>query len=438
MNAEQIPPQDQKSKAKKEKLEPGQVPAAQQAPAAPAEKEPSRWALAAREIAGGNAVISILAVLVALVVGALFIAIFNEQVQAKAAYFFSRPGDTFAAAWHVIVEAYSALFSGSIFGRSGDLVQRLAPFSETLFNATSLIASGLAVALAFRVGLFNIGARGQIIVAVIFSAFLSFHFPLPGPLALIAAIIAGIIGGALWGGIVGLLRARTGAHEVITTIMLNYVALNLLIFLLKTPALQQPGQVNPKSPPIPGDARLPALFPGLGWQVDVGFLVVIAVTFGVWWLLNRSALGFQFRAVGENPSAARTAGIDVKNIYLYAMLISGGLAGLAGVLFLHSPTQAGNGLSPTFDAARLGFDAITVALLGRSRPVGVLLAGLLFGALRAGSFDMRIFVSIDLVGVIQSVIVLLIAAPPLVRTIFHLPTPTGFRFRSTKKAVVTK
>ncbi|MEQ1736411.1 MAG: ABC transporter permease, partial [Rhodoglobus sp.] len=211
-----------------------------------------------------------------------------------------------------------------------------------------------------------------------------------------------------------------------------------LVFLLKSPALQQEGQVNPKSPPIPEAARLPTLFPGLGWQVDVGFLVVIAVTIGVWWLLNRSALGFTFRAVGENPHAARTAGIDVGNVYLYAMLIAGGLAGLAGSLFLNAPSQASNGLSPGFDAARLGFDAITVALLGRSRPLGVFLAGLLFGALRAGSFDMRLYVSIDLVGVIQSVIVLLIAAPPLVRALFFLPTPTGFRFRTSKKAVVTK
>ncbi|MEO5921252.1 MAG: ABC transporter permease, partial [Pseudolysinimonas sp.] len=312
------------------------------------------------------------------------------------------------------------------------------PLSDTLFNATSLIAAGLSVALAFRVGLFNIGGRGQITVAAIFSAFVSLHFPLPGFAALVAAILAGIIGGALWGGIVGILRARTGAHEVITTIMLNYVAFNLLVFLLKSPALQQEGQVNPKSPPIPLDARLPTLFPGLGWQVDVGFLVVIAVTIGVWWLLNRSALGFTFRAVGENPHAARTAGIDVGNVYLYAMLIAGALAGLAGALFLSSPSQAINGLSPGFDAARLGVDAITVALLGRSRPLGVFLAGLLFGALRAGSFDMRLYVSIDLVGVIQAVIVLLIAAPPLVRALFFLPTPTGFRFRSTKKAVVTK
>jgi simple sugar transport system permease protein len=155
-------------------------------------------------------------------------------------------------------------------------------------------------------------------------------------------------------------------------------------------------------------------------------------------LLNRSSLGFRFRAVGENPSAARVAGINVKNVYFNAMLLSGGLAGLAGVLFLHSTSQGGNGLSPTFDAARLGFDAITVALLGRSRPWGVFLAGLLFGALRTGSFDMRLYVSIDLVAVIQSIIVLLIAAPPLVRAIFFLPTPTGYKLRTPRKAVVTK
>jgi len=400
--------------------------------------EQSRLTLALKEIVGGTFVISILAVLVALIVGAIFIAVFDENVQAASTYFFSRPGDTLSAAWTVISGAYGALFNGSIFGTSGDLAQRLVPLSETLFNATSLIAAGLAVALAFRVGLFNIGARGQIIIGVIFSGIVAFHFPIQGPLAVVVAILAGIIGGALWGGIVGILRARTGAHEVITTIMLNYVAVNLLIYLLKTPVLQQAGQVNPKSPPIPAAATMPFLFPDLGWKVDLGFQIVLVVTLGVWWLLNRSTLGFQFRAVGENPSAALVAGIDVKNVYLYVMLISGGLAGLAGVLFLHSPTQAGNGLSPTFDAARLGFDAITVALLGRSRPLGVLLAGLLFGALRAGSFDMRLYVSSDIVDVIQSIIVLLIAAPPLVRFLFRLPTPTGFRFRSPRKAVVTK
>ncbi|CAN5348841.1 hypothetical protein BH11ACT3_BH11ACT3_07290 [soil metagenome] len=430
MSDAKIPTQDQA--AKQEPLEPGQVPEAQVA------AEPSRWTLALKEIAGGTAVISILAVIVALVVGAIFIAVFSEKVQAASAYFFAAPGATFAAAWSVISEAYLALFHGSIFGNRGDFVQRLVPLSETLFNSTSLIASGLAVALAFRVGLFNIGARGQVTIAAIFSGIFAFNVPLPAPWSIIVAIVVGVAGGALWGGIVGILRARTGAHEVITTIMLNYIAYYLLIYLLKTPVLQQAGQVNPKSPPIPEAARLPFLFPELGWKVDIGFPIVVIVTLGVWWLLNRSSLGFQFRAVGENPNAARVGGIDVKNVYLWAMLISGGLAGLAGVLFLHSPTVAGNGLSPGFDAARLGFDAITVALLGRSKPLGVLLAGLLFGALRAGSFDMRLFVSIDLVEVIQSVIVLLIAAPPLVRTLFHLPTPTGFRFRAPKKEVVTR
>ena len=430
MSDSQIPEQGEKPEA----LEPGQVPEEE----APEVEEPSRWQLAAREILGGTAVISILAVFVALVIGALLIAIFDEHVQAASGYFFSRPADTFIAAWDVISKAYFALFTGSIFGSSGDFIQRVQPFTDTLFNATSLIISGLAVALAFRVGMFNIGGRGQIIIAVIFSSIVAFHLPLTGPALLIACIIAGIIGGAIWGGIPGILRARTGAHEVIVTIMLNYVALNLFIYLLTTPILQQAGQVNPKSPPIPVDARLPLLFPDLKWGVDLGFIIAVLVTIGVWWLLNRSSLGFRYRAVGENPNAARVAGIDVKNVYFTAMLLSGGLAGLAGVLFLHSSSQGGNGLSPTFDAARLGFDAITVALLGRSRPWGVFLAGLLFGALRTGSFDMRLYVSIDLVAGIQSIIVLLIAAPPLVRAIFRLPTPTGYRFRMPRKAVVTK
>ncbi|HWH25263.1 MAG TPA: ABC transporter permease [Pseudolysinimonas sp.] len=411
--------------------EPSHGPEAEGAPT------PSRWSLAAREIVGGNAVISILAVFAALLVGAVLIVLFSSDVQQSAGYFFAQPGATFSAAFGAIGDAYGALFNGSIFGKRGDLIQRLAPLSETLFNATSLVAAGLSVALAFRVGLFNIGARGQILVGVIAAGIVMFHSPLTGVAALLLAIVVGIIGGAVWGGIVGALRAWTGAHEVITTIMLNYVALNLLIFLLTTPVLQQSGQVNPKSPPIPVDSRIPLLFPDLGWRVDAGFLVVIAVTFGAWWLLNRSSMGFQFRAVGENPRAARVAGINVKATYLWVMMISGGLAGLAGVLFLTSSAQAGNGISPTFDAARLGFDAITVALLGRSRPLGVFFAALLFGALRAGSFDMRIFVSIDLVGVIQSVIVLLIAAPPLVRTLFHLPTPTGFHWRRAEKKVVT-
>jgi len=415
-----------------EVLEDGQSPAVHV-------EEPSRWVVAAKQIAGGSAAISVLAVLLALLVGAIMIAATDDAVQATSAYFFSRPFDMLSAVWNAVSGAYTALFQGSIFNfRADDFARGIKPFTDTLTFATPLIAAGLGVALAFRVGLFNIGARGQMIIAAIFSGFVGFNLHLPYGLHLVVAVIAGIAGGAIWGGIVGLLRARTGAHEVITTIMLNYVAFYLLVYLLKTPVLQQPGSSNPKTPAIDDTAILPKLL-GPSFSLHLGFLIVIAATIFVWWLLNRSSLGFQFRAVGENPSAARVAGMNVKNIYLYAMLISGGLAGLAGVSQVLGTVTTGFGSG--IDAG-IGFDAITVALLGRSRPWGVFFAGILFGALKAGGFSMQAQegVPIDIILVVQSIIVLLIAAPPLVRAVFRLPQPSGVSFRkvSISKAVVSK
>jgi ABC-type uncharacterized transport system permease subunit len=265
----------------------------------------------------------------------------------------------------------------------------------------------------------------------------SFHLPLAVHLPL--ALAAGIAAGALWGGIVGLLKARTGAHEVILTIMLNYIAFYLLAFMLRTQGLlQAPGSANPKSPATLDTAILPDLF-GARYNLNWGFVLVIVITAVVWWLINRSTLGFRFRAVGENPHAARTAGMNVKNIYLYAMLISGALAGVAG------STQVLGTLTSGFTSgidAGIGFDAITVALLGRSRPWGVFAAGILFGALKAGGYSMQAAngVPIDIVLVVQSLIVLFVAAPPLVRSIFRLPAPGArpVRKASTKEAVVTK
>ena len=446
--SDSLPPKNPADKAPDEKVAPAKVPVpdasvtdtleAGQTPAVH-EQEPSRWVAAAKQAAGGSAAISVLAVLLALIVGAIMIAATDDTVKETAGYFFSRPSDFFSAAWKSISGAYSALFQGSIFNfRVDTFAGGIKPLTETLNFATPLIAAGLGVALAFRVGLFNIGARGQIIVAAIFSGFVGFNVHLPYGLHLVVAIIAGIAGGAIWGGIVGLLRARTGAHEVITTIMLNYVAFYLLTYLLKTPVLQAPGSSNPKTPAIDDTAILPKLL-GPQFSLHLGFLIVVAATVFVWWLLNRSALGFQFRAVGENPHAARVAGMNVKNIYVYAMLIAGGLAGLAGVSqVLGSVTS---GFSSGVDAG-IGFDAITVALLGRSRPWGVFFAGLLFGALKAGGFAMQAQegVPIDIILVVQSIIVLLIAAPPLVRAVFRLPQPSGLSLRkvSISKAVVSK
>ncbi|WP_370449324.1 ABC transporter permease [Cryobacterium sp. TMT1-2-2] len=403
------------------------------APAAPAPAAPAagpgrkdgseRWTQSLRDITGGSTMISILAVVFALVVGAILIAFTNERVQETAGYFFSRPADLLQAVWDAVAGAYSALFQGSIYNfRAQNFLTAIRPLTETLTFATPLIAAGLGVGLAFRVGMFNIGGRGQMLIAAGAAGYVAFAVELPAGIHLIVAILAGLLGGAIWGGIVGLLKARTGAHEVIVTIMLNFVALYLIQFLLRTPgALQAPGSNNPKTPPMLSTAVFPDLF-GPRYNLHAGFLTVIAATIFVWWLLSRSNLGFQFRAVGQNPSAARVAGINVKNVYLYAMAISGALVGLAGINQVLGTVTTGFGSG--IDAG-IGFDAITVALLGRSKPWGIFAAGILFGAFKAGGFSMQAAegVPIDIVVVVQALIVLFIAAPPLVRAMFHLPTP---------------
>jgi simple sugar transport system permease protein len=393
-----------------------------------------------REIVGGSAMISVLAVVLAMLAGGVLIALTDDKVSTAAGYFFARPGDLVSAVWDSVSGAYTALFQGAVYNfRRPGFIAGIKPLTETLTFATPLIAAGLGVGLAFRVGLFNIGGRGQMLIAAACAGWVSWSFELPYGLHLILAVAAGIIGGAVWGGIVGLLKARTGAHEVIVTIMLNFVALYLISFMLKTPGLlQAPGSNNPKTP-----AALPtAVFPDLlGPQFNLhwGFIFVIAATVYVWYLLNRSNLGFQFRAVGENPNAARVAGISVNKMYVYAMLFSGGLVGLAGVAQVLGTVTTG--FSSGIDAG-IGFDAITVALLGRSKPWGIFFAGILFGAFKAGGFAMQASegIPIDIVVVIQSLIVLFIAAPPLVRAVFRLPKPSGMSFRRprTSAAAVTK
>ncbi len=389
-----------------------------------------------KEILGGSAAISVLAVFLALVVGGILIVITDEAVAQASGFFFSRPADTFSAMWDAVSGAYSALFRGSVFNylRSDDLVAAFRPITETLANATPLIAAGLGVALAFRVGLFNIGGRGQMLIAAAAAGYVGAYIPMPPVIHLIVALVIGLIGGALWGGVVGLLKARTGAHEVIVTIMLNYVAFYLVSYLLRTPgALQAPDQNNPKSGPMLETAQFPPLL-GDQYNLNAGFILVILATMFTWYLLNRSSLGFRFRAVGENPHAAQVAGINVKSVYVQVMLIAGALVGLAGVYQVLGNFTGG--FASGLDAS-IGFDAITVALLGRSKPWGVFFAGILFGALKAGSFTMQAAegVPVDIVLVVQSFIVLFIAAPPLVRAIFRLPTPNPlFQWRTSKLA----
>lgn len=374
-----------------------------------------------REITSGDALAGVLAVFLAIFVGSVMIAAIDEGVHETAGYLTARPSDFFAAVWEAISGAYSAMFRGAIFNYNlTEPAQQWRPLTETLKFAGPLILGGLGVGLAFRASLFNIGGRGQMLVAGGAAGWVGFQLDLPLVVHLPLAVLVGMAAGALWGGLAGLLKARTGAHEVIVTIMLNYVGYYLLFWALtKEWLLKTPGSVNPKSPPMKDSAVLPDVL-GEQFNLHFGFVLALIAVGVAWWLLNRSTLGYRIRAVGQNPHAARASGINVGRTYTVVMMIAGSLLGLAGVNQVLGTVPSG--VSLDLDAG-IGFDAITVALLGRSRPLGILAAGLLFGAFKAGGFTMQASenISVDLVLVVQSLIVLFLAAPPLVRAIFRLP-----------------
>lgn len=318
-------------------------------------------------------------------------------------------------------QSYLALFEGSVYNPTlatpHDSLLAWYPLSETLVSAAPLILAGLSVALAFRAGLFNIGAQGQFIFGSIAASYVGFHFHLPIGIHILVAVLAAVLAGGIWGGLVGLLKARTGAHEVIVTIMLNYVALYFLMWLLGTTAFLRPGRRDPISPDVLHSARMP-LLAGNNYRINFGIFIALSAAIFVWWLLSRSTWGFRFRAVGANTAAAKTAGISVPFVMTSVMAISGALAGLGGAVHV-----LGSDFSLTSGTAgNFGFDAITVALLGRAKPLGTVFASILFGALRAGGGTMQANTNtpIDIVLVIQALVVLFIAAPSVVKWVFRL------------------
>ena len=373
------------------------------------------------EMLSSSWMVTLMAIVFALLIGALLIVFSDPDVLATVSYLFARPTDFLAAAWQSISSAYSALLRGAIFDwNANSLVRMIRPATETLVYATPLIMAGLAVAIPFRAGMFNIGGNGQVILGTLAAGFIGYAVNLPPILHMIVAIIGGMLAGAAWAGIAGWLKAQTGANEVIVTIMLNNIAVFLIAYLLKQSWFTHVESTLPRSAPIEASAQLPQLLPD-PFRLHFGFILALLSAWGVWWLLERSTWGFEFRAVGANPNAARTAGISVFRSTFLVMGIAGSLAGMAGanqILGTEPALTAGI-------AGSLGFDAITVALLGKSRPMGVVLSGLLFGALKAGSVTMasQTHLPVDIVLVVQSVIVLLVAAPPLVRGIFRLPQP---------------
>lgn len=381
--------------------------------------------------------VTVLAVLLAMLIGAVLIIISDPDVLATYGYFAARPSDALSASWAVVSDAYANLFKGAVLDPaavrawldgSGGWEPVFAPISETLTYTTPLVFTGLSVALAFRGGLFNIGAQGQAILGVTLAGLAGFLLPLPPVLHLLVALLAGIAGGALWGFVPGFLKARTGAHEVINTIMLNYVALYFLTWLVVQEGIQDPGRTDAISRPVDASAQLPRLL-GDNLRVHAGILLAVLATALVAWLLNRSTLGFELRAVGANPDAARTAGISVTRTYVLVMVIAGALAGLGGANMVVGSTATA--LTPLV-VAQIGFDGILVALLGRVKPWGVALAALLFGALQAGGNRMQSYagISLELVTVLQALIVIFIAAPALVKAIFRLRAARAARLQT--------
>jgi simple sugar transport system permease protein len=374
---------------------------------------------------GSSAVVTFLAIVLAVVIGGLLIAFTSPPVLHAWSHLFSAPGAAFSQAWDVAASAYSAMFEGAVLNphtisaafHGGSIAQVFYPLSETAVNATPLILAGLAVALAFRGGMFNIGATGQFIGGAMIAGWIGFAVHLPVIIHVVVAVIGGFAGGAVVGWFVGDLKARTGAHEVIVTIMLNYVMEYLLLFLLGLAVFRAAGSPNPISPPVMNNATLPHLA-GASLRINAGFLVALAAAAAVAWLLSRTTLGFELRTVGANQNAARAAGMNPERTWVRVMLICGGLAGLAGASVVLGTDFA---LTPQIYGT-YGIDAITVALLGRAKPGGVVLAALLYGSLNAGSVTMQAAtqIPVDIATVIQALIVLFVAAPPFVREVFHL------------------
>jgi simple sugar transport system permease protein len=362
----------------------------------------------------------VLAIVLGFLVGAAFMIFSNREFIDSTGYFFSRPFDTIEAAWNIVTSAYGGLFRGAVFnGSAADAFLQFRPLTETIRFATPLIIAGLGISLAFRSGLFNIGGTGQIIFGMIAAVTIATRIDAPPGLHLVLAIAAAVIASSLWGGLVGFLKARTGAHEVILTIMFNYVAIAIFSFLLRTEGLllQGAGGGTPKADPPSETALFPSVF-GNTFSVHWGFVLALVALVFYWWLMEKSTIGFRLKMVGYNPEAAKASGVSVRRVTILTMLLSASFMGLVG-----ANQVLGNTAGATVSShVNIGFDAITVALLGGSSAPGILLAGLLFGAFKAGSPAMQLAgVSGDVLTIVQASIVLFIAAPPLVRAIFRLP-----------------
>jgi simple sugar transport system permease protein len=297
----------------------------------------------------------------------------------------------------------------------------LNPFLESLVASTPYIFAGLAVARGFRAGVFNIGAEGQLFMGAICSTFVGYSITgLPAIIHIPLTLLAGAAGGALWGFIPGWKKARTGAHEVINTIMMNYIAFRMSEWLLSGP-MKRPNSFNPISPNIQPSAMLPNIF-GEPTRFHLGFFIALGFAWLVWWFLFKTPCRFELRTVGVNPTAARYAGMSITLFTVLGMTLSGARAGMAGA---NEVMGLNHNLALAFSSG-YGFDSIALALIGKSNPVGVVLASLLFGTLRNGATRMQVVanIPIDIISVLQAIILAFIAAPAIIRTIYRLRAPS--------------
>ncbi len=375
-------------------------------PAPDTEKKETKRSSFAQEFS-----VPVLAVLTGLIVGALVILASGENPLVAYGALFAGSFGTPAE----YIEGFKVLFAT---GDNTVLIKAIYPFTESLVTATPYIFAGLSVALGFRCGLFNIGAEGQLFIGALCSAFVGYSLKgLPMIVHLPLALMGGALGGAVWGMIPGYLKARFGAHEVVNTIMMNWIAFRLSDWLLNGP--MKSSGFRPVTPNVEASAELPRFFAD-PLRFNLGFFIALLAAYLVYWFLFKTTLGFEIRSVGANPEAAKYAGMNIIRNFVLVMFLAGGLAGLAGTAqVLGVDHWVGQGFS-----AGYGFDAIALALLGKSHPAGVVLAALLFGFLRSGATDMQSManIPIDIISIIQGMVIVFIAAPDIIRWLYRIRT----------------
>jgi general nucleoside transport system permease protein len=390
-----------------------------------------------------NGLMPLLAVFTGLLMAAFIIILSNDAAVAAWKTFFQAPGAALKASWVAVITGYGALFTGAL-GNPADLIaafkiyfatgkadavyKAIYPITESLTLATPYIFAGLSVSVGFRGGLFNIGAEGQFLMGALGAAFVGYSITgLPWYIHMPLAFLGGAAAGGVWGAIPGYLKARFGAHEVVNTIMMNYIAFSLSNWLLNGPMKAR--GYRPVTPNIEATAELPRFFPD-PLRFNVGFVLALLFAVLIGWLLFKTTLGFEICAVGANPDAAKYSGMSVMRNFVLIMTISGALAGMGGATqVLGTDHWVGQGFS-----AGYGFDSIALALLGKSHPLGVVLAALLFGVLRGGATSMQSLagIPIQIVSVIQGMVIIFVAAPAIIRFIYRI------RVGTTEQTVLTR